>query len=139
MRSEPGAVPCCLPVASQADVAQCVLASRRAARDVGLDATDQSRFASAVSELAQNVIRYAERGQLVIRRLRRVGRSGVEAVVTDAGPGIANLQRALQDHMSSGGGLGLGLPGTQRMMDDFDIETTLGRGTRVTIRLWRRR
>ena len=118
------------------DVGRCVLMAQRAALQAGLDRTAQNRFATAVSELAQNVLRYAQRGRLTVRCLDRRGRRGAEAIVEDVGPGIENIELAMQESVSTGGSLGLGLPGTRRMMDDFELHTVPGKGTRVTIRLW---
>lgn len=123
-------------IAVQSDVSRCVLAAREAARRVGFDEVGQNRFATAISELAQNVVRYGERGHLHLRHLLRYERQGVEAVVEDVGPGIADVELAMSERGSTSDSLGLGLPGTRRMMDEFDLQTTPGRGTRVTIRLW---
>lgn len=128
-----------LEIRGQNDAARCVLLAQNVAAQTGFDAVGKNRFATAVSELVQNVLRYAQRGWIEVRVLDRGIRHGVEAVVEDQGPGIADLERAMQDRVSTGGGLGLGLPGTRRMMDEFELESRVGQGTKVTIRLWRRR
>jgi serine/threonine-protein kinase RsbT len=122
-----------------------IVVSRQRAREVakrlGFGAVDQSRIATAVSELARNVVRYATGGQgeVVIRELPAgTRRTGIEILVTDAGPGIADLEQAMQDGFTSGGGMGMGLPGTKRLMDEMDIDSAVGRGTVITIRKWRR-
>lgn len=125
-----------LVIQGQEDVSRGVLAGQQLARQVGFDAVGQSRFATAISELAQNVVRYAKRGTLRMRPLRRGRLQGVEAIVEDQGPGIADVEDAMGERISTGGGLGLGLPGTQRMMDEFELTSTVGQGTRVLIRLW---
>jgi serine/threonine-protein kinase RsbT len=101
---------------------------------------DQSRIATAVSELTRNVVRYATggRGQVVIREVQGERGSGLEIVVSDDGPGIANIDEAMSAGYTSGPGLGMGLPGTNRLMDEMHIDSALGRGTIITIRKWRR-
>jgi serine/threonine-protein kinase RsbT len=115
--------------------------AREAARRLGFGLVDQSRIATAVSELARNVVRYATdgRGEALIRDLDTPDRGiGLEVSVRDNGPGIADLSLAMRDGYTGGAGLGMGLPGTKRLMDEFEIESSQGRGTTVTIRKWRR-
>jgi serine/threonine-protein kinase RsbT len=115
--------------------------ARALARELGFGMVDQSRIATAVSELARNVVRYATDGQgeVVIRELRSEANApGLEVVVHDQGPGISDIKRAMQEGYSSGAGLGLGLSGTKRLVDEFFIDSAAGRGTMVTIRKWRR-
>ncbi|MDD9967853.1 MAG: ATP-binding protein [Myxococcales bacterium] len=120
----------------QHDAARCILLARQLAAQVGFDTVGQTRFATAASELAQNVVRYAQHGSMQLRRLERAGKPGIEAIVEDEGPGIESIERVMQERVSTGGSLGLGLPGTRRMMDDFELHSAPGEGTRVTIRLW---
>ena len=115
--------------------------AREYARAIGFGMLDQTRIATAVSELTRNVVRYATdgRGQVVIRETPvRDGYSGIEIIVSDDGPGIADIQLAMREGYTSGPGLGMGLPGTRRLVDDMAIETGAGRGTVVTIQKWRR-
>jgi serine/threonine-protein kinase RsbT len=115
--------------------------AREAARRLGFGLVDQSRIATAVSELARNVVRYAVNGEgnVTIRELAApTSRIGIEIVVRDNGPGIADVAQAMRDGFTSGNGLGLGLPGTKRLMDEMQLESALGSGTTVTIRKWRR-
>jgi len=116
-------------------------AAREAARRLGFGLVDQSRIATAVSELARNVVRYATdgRGEAIVRAVEAPERgAGLEVVVCDQGPGIPDIALAMRDGYTSGPGLGMGLPGARRLMDDFAIDSALGRGTTVTIRKWRR-
>jgi serine/threonine-protein kinase RsbT len=113
--------------------------ARVAAQGLGFGLVDQSRIATAVSELTRNVVRYATEGQgeAVIREIASAeGTAGLEIVVRDNGPGIADVEQALRDGYSSGSGLGMGLPGTRRLMDEMEIDSAPGRGTLVTIRKW---
>jgi serine/threonine-protein kinase RsbT len=115
--------------------------AREAAKGLGFGLVDQSRIATAVSELARNVVRYAtgSRGEVHIAELASPENGiGLEVVVRDDGPGIANVAQALRDGFSSGQGLGMGLPGARRLMDELTIDSAPGQGTTVTIRKWRR-
>jgi serine/threonine-protein kinase RsbT len=115
--------------------------AREAAKGLGFGPVDQSRIATAVSELARNVVRYAAgcRGDVQIAELASPENGiGLEIVVRDEGPGIANVEQALRDGFTSGQGLGMGLPGAKRLMDEMTIDSVPGRGTTVTIRKWRR-
>jgi serine/threonine-protein kinase RsbT len=123
-----------------------IVAARQAARDVAkslrFGMVDQSRIATAVSELTRNIVRYATDGcgETTIRPLGPSDRGpiGIEIIVSDDGPGIEDLELAMRHGYTSGPGLGVGLPGTRRLMDDMEIDTGPGRGTVVTIRKWRR-
>jgi serine/threonine-protein kinase RsbT len=115
--------------------------ARDAARRMGFSMVDQSRITTAVSELARNVIRYAApgEGEAIFREITSEdGRTGIEIVVRDNGPGISDIRQAMGEGFTSGNGMGLGLPGTKRLMDEFEIESTVGTGTTVTVRKWRR-
>lgn len=131
-----------LPIAGEIDIVAARQEARLVSKRLGFGLVDQSRIATAVSELTRNVVRYATngRGEVVIRELvEPSARSGLEIVVRDAGPGIANVEQVLREGFSSGHGLGMGLPGTRRLMDDMQIESEVGIGTTVTIRKWLRR
>jgi serine/threonine-protein kinase RsbT len=115
--------------------------AREAAKGLGFGLVDQSRIATTVSELARNVARYATggRGEVLIRALAPTAKGiGLEIVVRDDGPGMADVEQALRDGFSTGNGLGMGLPGARRLMDEMTIDSALGRGTTVTVRKWRR-
>jgi serine/threonine-protein kinase RsbT len=114
--------------------------ARELARALGFGLVDQSRVATAVSELVRNVVRYATdgHGEARMRRLDDRDRIGIEIVVSDNGPGIVDVKEAMQAGFSSGTGLGMGLPGARRLMDDMQIDSSRDRGTTVTIRKWRR-
>lgn len=133
-----------VPIVAEEDIVVSRQRAREVARQLGFGAVDQSRIATAVSELARNVVRYATdgKGEVAIRGLDPSaalgGRPGIEIVVSDGGPGISDVDQALRDGFTSGAGMGMGLPGTRRLMDEMTIDSTLGRGTTVTIRKWRR-
>lgn len=128
-----------VPVRSDLDVVAARVEGRNLAREMGFGTIDQARIATAISELTRNIVLYAELGQATIRMIvTEHGRRGLEVVCEDQGPGIPDLALAQQDGYSTSGGLGMGLPGTKRLMDEFYIETELNVGTKVTIRKWLR-
>jgi len=129
-----------LSIVAEEDIVTSRQRAREVARQLGFGAVDQSRIATAVSELARNVVRYAidGKGEVAIRELEASGRTGIEIVVSDDGPGISDVDQALRDGFTSGGGMGMGLPGTRRLMDEMTVDSEAGRGTVVTIRKWRR-
>jgi serine/threonine-protein kinase RsbT len=130
-----------VPIADESDIVAARQRAREAARALGFGVVDQSRIATAVSELARNVVRYAtdHRGEALIRELPSSRRGvGLEIVVRDDGPGIADVEQALRAGFSTGRGLGMGLPGARRLMDEMEIDSAPGQGTTVTIRKWRR-
>jgi len=125
-------------VGSDVDIVTARQKGRELAAQCGLSATDLAVVATAISELARNIVRYAVRGEIILRRVDNGSKRGVEVVATDDGPGISDVPLALQDGYSTSGGLGLGLPGVRRLMDEFDIVSKFGKGTTVTVRKWRR-
>ena len=124
------------------DSDSCIIAARSKGRELaggcGFPSTDLAVVATAISELARNIVRYAVRGEIILRRVDDNGKRGIEVVATDDGPGIPDLALAMQDGYSTSGGLGLGLPGTRRLMDEFEIISDFGKGTTVTVRRWKR-
>jgi serine/threonine-protein kinase RsbT len=130
-----------LSIRGEDDIVASRQRAREAARQLGFGAVDQSRIATAVSELTRNIVRYATdgRGKVIVREVNRPERpAGIEIVVADEGPGISDIDQAMRDGFTSGGGMGMGLPGTRRLMDEMEIDSAPGRGTTVIIRKWRR-
>jgi serine/threonine-protein kinase RsbT len=124
---------------SEPDATRAIMQVRRSAAAAGFDATRVSLLGTVASELVRNILKYAGSGELTVRQVDSDGREGLELVATDQGPGIADVEAALRDHVSTGGTLGLGLPGVKRMMDEFHIRTSPGGGgggTSVTVRKW---
>ena len=107
------------------------------AEDAGFSAGDQTVIAAAISEVARNILTYARQGEIELRSERRSREMGIVVIARDAGPGIADLDLVMQDGYSTSGGLGLGLPGARRLMDEFDIQSGPGQGTVVTMVKWR--
>lgn len=111
--------------------------ARDTAKSLGFGPIDQARIATAVSELARNIFLYAGTGSVTVRAVERHGRKGIEIICEDKGPGIANLEASMQDGYSTSRGMGLGLPGAKRLMDEFYIKTQEGVGTTITCYKWR--
>jgi anti-sigma regulatory factor (Ser/Thr protein kinase) len=118
-----------------------VVLARQRARQIaallGFDNQDQARIATAVSEIARNIVKFARRGEFTFSIVTESGRTGLLMTARDSGPGIADLPQAMRDGYSTYRGLGIGLPGAQRLMDEFDIVTEVGKGTTVTMMKWR--
>jgi anti-sigma regulatory factor (Ser/Thr protein kinase) len=124
-----------VPVQTDADVVAARQAAREAASRIGFSPTDLTSIATAVSEVTRNIVRFASSGEIVIEILEEP-RKGIRVVARDVGPGIPDIDKALQDGFSTYKGLGLGLPGAQRLMDEFAIASETGRGTTVTMTKW---
>ncbi len=130
-----------IPILGEMDIVPARQRARDIAARIGFGAMDQSRITTAVSELARNVVRYATdgRGEVTVREIASLnGQRGIEAVVKDSGPGIPDIELAFRQGFSSGKGLGLGLSGTKRLMDEMSIDSQLGAGTTVRVRKWLR-
>jgi serine/threonine-protein kinase RsbT len=127
-----------IPVTADVDVVNARQRGRELAAQAGFSSGDQTVIAAAISEIARNILNYAKRGEVLLSVVTNGDRQGVIVVARDQGPGIPDVQRALEDGYSTSGGLGLGLPGARRLMDDFDVTSSVGQGTTVTMKKWRR-
>jgi serine/threonine-protein kinase RsbT len=127
-----------VPIDSDGDIIVARQKGRALAVELGFSPTDVVRIATAISELARNALSYATGGEIRLEPLNGRNRCGIAVVATDRGPGIVDVEQAMQDAYSTSGGLGLGLPGVRRLMDEFKIESTVGQGTTVSATKWRR-
>jgi serine/threonine-protein kinase RsbT len=125
-----------VPIDSEADIVAVRQNGRDLAEQYGLPNSDLVGVATAISELARNILRYAARGEIFLRLVDDYDKRGVEVLASDDGPGIRDVALAMQDGFSTSGSLGLGLPGVRRLMDEFEIRSELGKGTTVTARKW---
>jgi serine/threonine-protein kinase RsbT len=125
-----------VPIHSEADVVVARQTVRQFAAPLGFTSSDLTVIATAVSEAARNIVSYASRGEILVSATGQGRRRGIAIVARDEGPGIADVQSALLDGYSTGGGLGLGMPGMRRLMDEFEVASELGKGTTVTMRKW---
>ena len=126
-----------ITVESDADVVTARRRGREVASRLGFSLTDATILATAISEMARNIVKFAVRGEILVQEITQEGRQGVTIVVRDVGPGIPDVDRAMRDGFSTYNGLGLGLPGTRRLMDRFEVVTEAGRGTTITMTKWR--
>jgi serine/threonine-protein kinase RsbT len=119
------------------DIVEARQKGRALAQELGFSMTQSTLVATAISELARNIVLYANKqGEIVLSRVSTESHVGLIITATDKGPGIANIQHALMSGYSSSGGLGLGLPGVRQMVDEFDIKSRPGEGTQVTALMW---
>ncbi len=128
-----------VPITSDADLVPARAQGRALAQELGFSQTDATLIATAISEIARNIVVHAGRGEIVMTRMHEPHRYGLVIVASDAGPGILEVDRALERGHTSRGSLGLGLPGARRLMDEFQVETRAGSGTTVTMTKWRAR
>jgi serine/threonine-protein kinase RsbT len=126
-----------VPMATDADLVTARAEARALAQRLGFRRPDPTLIATAVSELARNLVMHVGHGEIVMRPLVEEHRCGVLVVVRDEGPGIRDVDAALRDGHASRGGLGLGLPGARRLMDEFEIDSDAARGTTVRMTKWR--
>lgn len=110
------------------------LKAKNMAQKIGFNHIDQTRISTAVSEIARNVVQHADHGEMVIRHVEDP--EGIEVTVVDKGPGIEDVERALRGGYSTKNCLGLGLSGAKRLMDEFSIETEVGKGTKIVMKKW---
>ncbi len=123
-------------IRTNADIVIARQLGRTMALTAGFASPEPTLIATAISELARNIVLYARTGEIIVKVLEDGGRCGIRIVAIDDGPGIVDIGRALQLGYSTSGGLGLGLPGVRRVMDEFDIHSEVGIGTRVTVIKW---
>lgn len=126
-----------IPVTDYADTAMVISATRMLAQKIGFNQTTQYLIATAASELATNIVRYAGSGQITLNAIHNDHNQGIEIVSRDNGPGIADIAEAMADHFSTGNGLGLGLASVKRIMDEFTIQSQPNQGTIVSARKWK--
>jgi serine/threonine-protein kinase RsbT len=127
-----------IPIQSDADMVMARAHARKLATELGFSRTDATLIATAISEIARNIVVHVGRGELVLRAVEEDARCGLTVIARDEGSGIRDVEAALEHGYASRGGLGLGLPGARRLMDEFAINTNSGRGgTTVTMTKWR--
>ncbi|GAA3864543.1 anti-sigma regulatory factor [Streptomyces lannensis] len=136
MTETSGRVAACLPIRSDTDLAWVRQHVRQAAAEVGFGLVEQTKLITAASELARNTLVHGGGGQVESVFLDRGHARGLRLTFTDEGPGISDVERALTDGYTSGGGLGLGLGGARRLVHEFSIDTSPGNGTSVTVVCW---
>ena len=126
-----------VPIASSADVVMARQKVRQWALEMKFTLVDQTKLVTAASELARNALEHGKGGQMVIEQVENSVKSGLKLVFEDRGPGISDVEAALRDGYTTGGGMGLGLGGSKRLVNDFHIESEPGKGTRITVVRWK--
>jgi serine/threonine-protein kinase RsbT len=132
------AEPRLIPIAREGDVVNARQTGRALAAEIGFRGTDLTLIATAISEVARNIVVYAERGEIRVSPAHEGARRGIAVVAHDDGPGIPDVELAMRDGYSTGKSLGLGLSGARRLMDEFEIVSKVGVGTTITMRKWTR-
>jgi serine/threonine-protein kinase RsbT len=125
-------------IGHEADIVMARQKGRELAASRGFSSTDQTLIATAISEVARNIIEYARRGEIILSAIEAPGRRGIMVIAADQGPGIPNIELAMRDGYSSKNSLGMGLPGAKRLMDEFVLRSPPGEGTIVTMKKWMR-
>jgi serine/threonine-protein kinase RsbT len=125
-------------IKSDVDILSARQQARALAAGLRLSSGEVTLVATAISEVARNIVSYAKRGDIVLRRVTKGRARGILIIARDKGPGIPNIARAMEDGFTTSGGLGLGLPGSKRLMDEFDITSEVGKGTTITMVKWER-
>ena len=123
-------------IVDEADIVAARRSGRRLAQSAGFTMADLTSIATAISEVARNITSYAGQGQITITVIECGDRRGIEVTAEDQGPGIADVDRALEDGYSTAHGMGLGLPGARRLMDELSVDSSVGVGTTVVMRKW---
>jgi len=126
-----------VPINSDQDIVLARQKGRTLAAEAGFSAVDSTLIATAISELARNIVSYAKKGEIILQPLHNSHGSGISIVASDNGPGIPDIRLALRDGFSTSGSLGLGLPGVRRLVDEFQIISSIGQGTVVKVTKWR--
>ena len=124
-------------ISSDQDIVSARQKGRVMATELGFSTGDATLIATAISELARNIVSYARKGQITLKTVNGLNRQGIAVIATDEGPGIPDIRQALRDGFSTSGSLGLGLPGVRRLMDEFEITSQPGRGTTVAVKKWK--
>jgi len=127
-----------VPVASDIDIVSARQQGRALAMRLGFSSSDATIVATAISELARNIVLYAKRGEIILAAVVNSEHRGLLIMACDDGDGIADIRQALQDGYSTSGRMGVGLPGVKRLMDEFEISSTVGKGTIVSVKKWGR-
>ncbi len=126
----------CVIIEKEWDIVKARQFGREVAREVGFGMVDQARIATAISELARNIYLYTDSGKLCFEIINNVEQKGISMLSVDNGPGMEDISQVMEDGYSTSGGLGAGLPGVQRLVDQFDIQSEPGKGTEIRAVKW---
>ena len=138
MRLPPGVEEAKVPIQSDTDIVTARQRGRMLATQLGFTSGDATIVATAISELARNIVLYAKKGEVALTPVESQDNYGLIITARDEGEGISDIRQAMQDGYSTSGRLGVGLPGVKRLMDEFEIVSEAGKGTTVTVKKWKR-
>ncbi|APJ09905.1 anti-sigma regulatory factor [Bacillus safensis] len=128
----------CVRILTEWDIVAARQLGRNVAKELGFGTVDQARITTAISELARNIYLYAGKGQICIDEVMERGKRGLKVIAADEGPGIMDIRKVMEDGFSTSGGLGAGLPGVRRLMDEFKLDSTPEQGTEIQAVKWLR-
>lgn len=128
----------CVKIMTEWDIVAARQLGRNVAKELGFGSVDQARITTAISELARNIYLYAGHGEIEIELIDEYGKLGLKVIATDNGPGIQDIRKVMEDGYTTSGGLGAGLPGVKRLMDEFTIASSIGEGTKIQVVKWLR-
>ncbi|RXZ00881.1 MULTISPECIES: anti-sigma regulatory factor [Fictibacillus] len=128
----------CVEVCNEWDIVSARQLGRNMAKELGFGNVDQARITTAISELARNIYLYAGNGKICLEPVEQMGRKGLRIIAVDNGPGIRDIRKVMEDGYTTSGGLGAGLPGVKRLMDEFTIDSTIDSGTEILATKWLR-
>ncbi|MBC1372592.1 anti-sigma regulatory factor [Listeria booriae] len=123
----------CVKIINEWDIVAARQLGRKVSKEIGFGTVDQARITTAISELARNIFLYAGTGEICIEKMTEAGRDGLKIIAKDQGPGINDIRQVMQDGYTTSGGLGAGLPGVKRLMDTFDLVSSVEEGAKGTI------
>ena len=127
-----------IKILSEKDIVLARERGRALAQELGFSSSDPTLIATAISEVARNILKFAGRGEIVLVSVPQNPKKGIVIMARDEGPGIPDIPLAMRDGYSTSNGLGLGLPGARRLMDEFEVESVVGKGTTITMKKWTR-
>ncbi|AKO90917.1 MULTISPECIES: anti-sigma regulatory factor [Priestia] len=128
----------CVKIITEWDIVAARQLGRNVSKELGFGTVDQARITTAISELARNIYLYTDKGQICIEKIFERGKSGLLIIAKDQGPGIADIRKVMEDGYTTSGGLGAGLPGVKRLVDQFDINSVVNEGTEIRAVKWLR-
>lgn len=128
----------CVKIINEWDIVAARQLGRNVAKELGFGSVDQARITTAISELARNIYLYAGEGKIAIEKVEKNGKSGMKIIAEDEGPGIRDIRKVMEDGYTTSGGLGAGLPGVKRLMDEFDIDSVPEKKTTIAATKWLR-
>ncbi|OIK08597.1 anti-sigma regulatory factor [Bacillus sp. MUM 13] len=127
-----------IDINNEMDIVLARQTGRKVSKELDFSLVDQSRITTSISELARNIYKYALPGKIIIEAIKKENKDGIKVIAADEGPGIPDIKKALEDGYTTSGGLGAGVPGVKRLMDEFEIDSAVGEGTKITVKKWKK-